>query len=103
MIRRPPRSTLFPYTTLFRSQERFDAAGAGEGHRGRVAGADGDFFVLGADSPLVARFAAVLEVADQILFFFDEFSHRSQSRLLCEMARPPAALIMPSENIPVTH
>src|SRR5712671_1307849 len=23
MIRRPPRSTLFPYTTLFRSQKRF--------------------------------------------------------------------------------
>src|SRR5437764_9827452 len=23
MIRRPPRSTLFPYTTLFRSSERF--------------------------------------------------------------------------------
>src|SRR3712207_8508291 len=27
MIRRPPRSTLFPYTTLFRSR-RFPAAGA---------------------------------------------------------------------------
>src|SRR2546430_10942577 len=25
MIRRPPRSTLFPYTTLFRSQQRRDA------------------------------------------------------------------------------
>src|SRR2546430_4930429 len=24
MIRRPPRSTLFPYTTLFRSQKRYD-------------------------------------------------------------------------------
>src|SRR2546426_4901482 len=24
MIRRPPRSTLFPYTTLFRSSPRFD-------------------------------------------------------------------------------
>src|SRR3712207_8637318 len=24
MIRRPPRSTLFPYTTLFRSNGRFD-------------------------------------------------------------------------------
>src|SRR5258708_8787428 len=24
MIRRPPRSTLFPYTTLFRSQEAFE-------------------------------------------------------------------------------
>src|SRR3712207_8095564 len=28
MIRRPPRSTLFPYTTLFRSR-----AGAADGHR----------------------------------------------------------------------
>src|SRR5258708_21819317 len=26
MIRRPPRSTLFPYTTLFRSQHRVDSA-----------------------------------------------------------------------------
>src|SRR5256885_8025366 len=25
MIRRPPRSTLFPYTTLFRSQTKFPA------------------------------------------------------------------------------
>src|SRR5436190_3533397 len=28
MIRRPPRSTLFPYTTLFRSEEPRDAAPA---------------------------------------------------------------------------
>src|SRR5258708_21404149 len=27
MIRRPPRSTLFPYTTLFRSLELLDARG----------------------------------------------------------------------------
>src|SRR2546429_1536458 len=27
MIRRPPRSTLFPYTTLFRSRLRFHAVG----------------------------------------------------------------------------
>src|SRR2546430_5154453 len=27
MIRRPPRSTLFPYTTLFRSSEVFGARG----------------------------------------------------------------------------
>src|SRR2546422_11670157 len=37
MIRRPPRSTLFPYTTLFRS--------GGEG--GRVAAHGGDGRVLG--------------------------------------------------------
>src|SRR2546430_10449675 len=28
MIRRPPRSTLFPYTTLFRSLQRINAGGA---------------------------------------------------------------------------
>src|SRR2546422_8553345 len=29
MIRRPPRSTLFPYTTLFRSTSYFEWLGAG--------------------------------------------------------------------------
>src|SRR2546430_8247459 len=33
MIRRPPRSTLFPYTTLFRSQLAGDAALAKTHHR----------------------------------------------------------------------
>src|SRR2546422_3485780 len=55
MIRRPPRSTLFPYTTLFRShngdlvapgpQARDDLAGARERDgalRGRAAGEHGD-------------------------------------------------------------
>src|SRR3712207_7813507 len=32
MIRRPPRSTLFPYTTLFRSPDPA-AGGGGRGHR----------------------------------------------------------------------
>src|SRR3712207_7052757 len=37
MIRRPPRSTLFPYTTLFRSQYSYQAALAvAEGIRWRV-------------------------------------------------------------------
>src|SRR5262245_62418945 len=31
MIRRPPRSTLFPYTTLFRSHRERRGAGAGDG------------------------------------------------------------------------
>src|SRR5256885_2949525 len=44
MIRRPPRSTLFPYTTLFRSLglERYAGAGArGDPQRAAVGGADG--------------------------------------------------------------
>src|SRR3712207_8704463 len=35
MIRRPPRSTLFPYTTLFRSGTG-EGGGAGSPHRRRV-------------------------------------------------------------------
>src|SRR3712207_8429522 len=38
MIRRPPRSTLFPYTTLFRSaRRRHDAGRALDGRRPRRA------------------------------------------------------------------
>src|SRR2546429_6002288 len=40
MIRRPPRSTLFPYTTLFRSARRgraLPARGAGAHRPGRLA------------------------------------------------------------------
>src|SRR2546422_2081012 len=40
MIRRPPRSTLFPYTTLFRSQmpQQQDRRGGGGGDATRRAG-----------------------------------------------------------------
>src|SRR5260221_1804950 len=47
MIRRPPRSTLFPYTTLFRSRVRAPALGQDlvtgqRGDRGDAFGASGD-------------------------------------------------------------
>src|SRR5256885_12262893 len=34
MIRRPPRSTLFPYTTLFRSRRQTRPPWPGQAHRG---------------------------------------------------------------------
>src|SRR5688572_31033494 len=37
MIRRPPRSTLFPYTTLFRSTRHRGADQVGDPRRGRAA------------------------------------------------------------------
>src|SRR2546422_4711140 len=36
MIRRPPRSTLFPYTTLFRSSMFTEPAHRGRGHGARI-------------------------------------------------------------------
>src|SRR2546429_5543334 len=41
MIRRPPRSTLFPYTTLFRSHPPGRGGGEASERRGREAEANG--------------------------------------------------------------
>src|SRR5258705_6281763 len=42
MIRRPPRSTLFPYTTLFRSGFQVDETDLANLRRGLTAAAQGD-------------------------------------------------------------
>src|SRR3712207_7169695 len=68
MIRRPPRSTLFPYTTLFRSELLQALAGREPG---------------GADPPLAAmRFAGgdfPLQAGDQELLVRDRKSTRLNS------------------------
>src|SRR2546430_8138572 len=64
MIRRPPRSTLFPYTTLFRSRNAhlLDAANRGEDvhQRGGVGALDA---LLGQERSQ-ARLAPPLEVRE---------------------------------------
>src|SRR5258706_120068 len=60
MIRRPPRSTLFPYTTLFRSSERDAAAVFPLVERLLEAGADLGEFVDGAGETLRALLVAGL-------------------------------------------
>src|SRR3712207_8526437 len=48
MIRRPPRSTLFPYTTLFRSRGRIVAERARRAREVRRGGCGpGEFVVIG--------------------------------------------------------
>src|SRR2546429_9817308 len=62
MIRRPPRSTLFPYTTLFRSYDQARAAGA---VGGKLTGAGGGGFLLLFVAP--ARQPAVLKALAGLL------------------------------------
>src|SRR3712207_8541817 len=50
MIRRPPRSTLFPYTTLFRSQRR-PVTEVGLEHLGAIGGAQHDMPHPGGTDP----------------------------------------------------
>src|SRR5438445_7343426 len=66
MIRRPPRSTLFPYTTLFRSgRPRVPAVdvGRGVGRRGRGAGDVHDAGAAAAGHRLVPRGAEAERLA----------------------------------------
>src|SRR2546425_7776739 len=47
MIRRPPRSTLFPYTTLFRSPARARCGGARDTRGARARGTGGAHAAVG--------------------------------------------------------
>src|SRR5437016_12189558 len=66
MIRRPPRSTLFPYTTLFRSAQRFHLE-LGDHALGEVVQAARDGLVVEPGRPdRDARHAQVLEAAHAV-------------------------------------
>src|SRR5258708_17595548 len=54
MIRRPPRSTLFPYTTLFRSMRGRD----GNIHRGRIQ--EGQMAMISHLGAMISTTAGVL-------------------------------------------
>src|SRR3712207_8890338 len=75
MIRRPPRSTLFPYTTLFRSYERSPAAAALEGR------------VHFVGHRTHANLPEVLRASDFFLLRSEEHTSELQSRqyLVCRL------------------
>src|SRR5687768_17972081 len=102
MLRRPPRSTLFPYTTLFRSARGED-------------GADGGHHHVGAEDRLVEARSGVVGREDRS----EEHTSELQSRLhlvcrlllekktspRCPPPLPPGAkaLAAPPDNAPVAR
>src|SRR5258708_29272060 len=66
MIRRPPRSTLFPYTTLFRSGHPLLAAGPDHRDAG-VIGADPDPLQLPSDMPRSEEHTSELQSPDHLV------------------------------------
>src|SRR3712207_8395288 len=88
MIRRPPRSTLFPYTTLFRSQVVLhEALAAAHLVEGLLEGGDAAQLVLAEALPAPARLA--LQAAQALDFGPRSEEHTSelQSRqyLVCRL------------------
>src|SRR2546427_5002371 len=97
MIRRPPRSTLFPYTTLFRSAA-CEAAGMEPGLAGALRSwSDRTEALTGAlcaraagDAPLLARCAEdYLRLVGTLCMAFRSEEHtselQSQSNLVCRL------------------
>src|SRR2546430_5673767 len=86
MIRRPPRSTLFPYTTLFRSSSRGDpgrtrcwpAAGGGSSSSSRLRQSKG---------PRPAQFRKLLIGCEDEELRSEEHTSelQSQSNLVCRL------------------
>src|SRR2546430_6046919 len=86
MIRRPPRSTLFPYTTLFRSQE---AAVRERRERRRTAGQQ------------LEAVAGELEIADDLRSEEHTSELQSQSNLVCRLLlEKKKKLDAPAKNEP---
>src|SRR2546430_10059323 len=78
MIRRPPRSTLFPYTTLFRSNNVRHAIAVGELHGGNDL-----CFVIPARAPILDVF---LDPGRERLRSEEHTSElQSQSNLVCRL------------------
>src|SRR3712207_7830101 len=95
MIRRPPRSTLFPYTTLFRSSEdrlgqhgRFASASPFEQQRGGVVAELGS--VAGEDG--------LAEAAQRLRGRSEEHTSELQSRqyLVCRLLLEKKKYALPS-------
>src|SRR5256885_5701272 len=89
MIRRPPRSTLFPYTTLFRSRHR------GAGHRAAQAPQDHDGRVVG-DQP--DRKSTRLN-SSHLVISYAVFCLKKKKNLLCLVQETSTTLIATSKHL----
>src|SRR5260370_31622323 len=80
MIRRPPRSTLFPYTTLFRSLRSHSPAGAGVSLSEKTAGREVEAFSTAAGA-VSARITRRLATAARAASRSEEHTSELQSHL----------------------
>src|SRR5688572_33164739 len=84
MIRRPPRSTLFPYTTLFRSTALPRELSGGEAQRVAIARA------LAVDPPLL--------LLDEPTASLDPARRNDLGEALVDLAKSGRALVMTSHD-----
>src|SRR2546430_2956343 len=82
MIRRPPRSTLFPYTTLFRSHAPDDDHGqVVDGHEQAERVGEHDARVVGHEAPGHARVEGADDEREQLVAVEAHAEDRKSTRL----------------------
>src|SRR2546422_9553890 len=93
MIRRPPRSTLFPYTTLFRSKLRAEDA-----HGNKVARFTGNVTVALVNNPGGATLSGTTTVAavDGDATFYDLSLDKTGTGYTLTASASGGALVVPS-------
>src|SRR3712207_6899185 len=86
MIRRPPRSTLFPYTTLFRSNDADSFRGALDDYLDEDSATTGDINLL-VDAVRLGAFQAMMTMLDSGADRSEEHTSELQSRqyLVCRL------------------
>src|SRR2546430_4506227 len=82
MIRRPPRSTLFPYTTLFRSK-KVEAESVSIEHEGEMKQVRNDAIIVSAGGVLPSEFLKRVGIAVRSEEHTSEL--QSQSNLVCRL------------------
>src|SRR5688572_32324175 len=88
MIRRPPRSTLFPYTTLFRSDFALALTGlaAAAGHVERkMTGRQSARFGIAREREQLADRVEGLQIGDRVRSEEHTSELQSQSNLVCRL------------------
>src|SRR2546430_3469357 len=86
MIRRPPRSTLFPYTTLFRSTPDASRVGVGQRlDRRESLGGDDEQGLLGVEVTRTFHEVRAIDVGDEARSEEHTSELQSQSNLVCRL------------------
>src|SRR5258708_20087675 len=90
MIRRPPRSTLFPYTTLFRSIELFETSGISCHEAGEIRPFDPQAYVGERNLGLGDRKSTRLNSSHQIISYAVFCLKKKKLHPSPDPASPPA-------------
>src|SRR5215475_14111776 len=96
MIRRPPRSTLFPYTTLFRSEAELAVVV----HQGPADRAAADALAAGLDEPLIRLVEpSLLELAGTLALAAAYLGSDSGVSHLAASVGTPSIILYPPETL----